>query len=286
MNLLKKGEAGKPGAGTPLKFTYDGRKLRAGLGRTYGRDEEYRVFIRYTAMPDRLEMGGSEAISQDKGLYFIDPRDEDPEKPFQIWTQGETEANSCWFPTINGPQENHTQRISLTVNEEYVTLSNGKMIASQSNGDGTRTDVWKQELPHATYLTMIAVGDFAVVRDQWRDLEVNYYVEPGFAQYASLIFGNTPEMMELYSEVLGVAYPWSKYSQIVVRDFVSGAMETTTATVFFDQMNMTDREYLDQSHEDIIAHELFHHWFGDMVTCESWSNLPLNEAFEPMESIS
>src|SRR3546814_17894092 len=86
-------------------------------------------------------------------------------------------------------------------------------------------------------------------------------------------------MMEFYSEVLGVAYPWSKYSQIVVRDFVSGAMENTTATVFFDQMNMTDREYLDQSHEDIIAHELFHHWFGDMVTCESWSNLPLNEAF-------
>src|SRR3546814_10125396 len=86
---------------------------------------------------------------------------------------------------------------------------------------------------------------------------------------SSDLFGNTSEMMEFYSEVLGVAYPWSKYSQIVVRDFVSGAMENTTATVFFDQMNMTDREYLDQSHEDIIAHELFHHWFGDMVTCES-----------------
>src|SRR3546814_15388659 len=124
---------------------------------------------------------------------------------------------------------------------------------------------------------MIAVGDFAVVRDQWRDLEVNYYVEPGFEQYASLIFGNTPEMMEFYSEVLGVAYPWSKYSQIVVRAFVSGAMEHTTATVFFDQMNMTDREYLDQSHESIIAHELFHPLFGDRTTFESWSHSPLNE---------
>ncbi|QEC51398.1 M1 family metallopeptidase [Anseongella ginsenosidimutans] len=272
---LLKGAGGK----VPLEYDYDGKKIRIGLDRQYTREEKYEIFIGYTAMPDRLEAGGSEAITQDKGLYFIDPLDKDPDKPSQIWTQGETEANSAWFPTINGPQENHTQRIALTVNDKYVTLSNGTQVSSKSNGNGTRTDIWEQELPHATYLTMIAVGDFAVVKDKWRNLEVNYYVEPEFEQYAPLIFGNTPEMIGFYSDLLGVEYPWSKYSQIVVRDFVSGAMENTTATVFFDQMNMTDREYLDEDHEDIIAHELFHHWFGDLVTCESWSNLPLNEAF-------
>ncbi|MFS8615463.1 MAG: M1 family metallopeptidase [Solitalea sp.] len=267
------------GGRSPLDYSYDGQRIRIGLDRAYTRKETYQVFIRYTAMPDRLEAGGSEAITGEKGLYFIDPRDRDPEKPSQIWTQGETEANSAWFPTIDGPQENHTQRIALTVDEKYVTLSNGRLVSEKANGDGTRTDVWEQELPHATYLTMIAVGDFAVVKDRWRDLEVNYYVEPEYESYASLVFGNTPEMMEFYSELLGVDYPWSKYAQIVVRDFVSGAMENTTASVFFDRMNMTDREYLDENHEDIIAHELFHHWFGNLVTCESWSNLPLNEAF-------
>lgn len=275
---LKEVALGKA-SGTPLDYEYDGEQIRIRLDRSYTRDQEYNVFLSYTAMPDKLEAGGSEAITQDKGLYFIDPRDEDPEKPSQIWTQGETEANSCWFPTIDGPQENHTQQIAITVDEGYVTLSNGEMISSKPNGDGTRTDTWKQDLPHATYLTMVAAGDFAVVKDKWRDLEVNYYVEPEYKQYAHLIFGKTPEMIEFYSELLGVEYAWAKYSQIVVRDFVSGAMENTTATVFFDQMNMTDREYLDENHEDIIAHELFHHWFGDLVTCESWSNLPLNESF-------
>lgn len=263
----------------PLQYSYDGERIRIRLDRSYTRAQEYKVFIAYTAMPDKLAPGGSQAITQDKGLYFINPRGEEPGKPTQLWTQGETEANSAWFPTINGPQENHTQQIALTVDDKYVTLSNGTMISSSANGDGTRTDVWKQEQPHATYLTMIAAGDFSVVKDKWRDLEVNYYVEPEFEQYASLIFGNTPEMIGFYSDLLGVDYAWDKYSQIVVRDFVSGAMENTTATVFFDQMNMTDREYLDETHEDIIAHELFHHWFGDLVTCESWSNLPLNEAF-------
>src|SRR5690606_33708031 len=124
--------------------------------------------------------------------------------------------------------------------------SNGLMTSSDDNGDGTRTDTWEQEQPHATYLTMIAVGDFQVTKDEWRDIEVSYYMEPEYAQHARLIFGKTPEMLEFYSDVLGVEYPWEKYAQIVVRDFVSGAMENTSASVFFERMNMTDREYLDE----------------------------------------
>ena len=108
---------------------------------------------------------------------------------------------------------------------------------------------------------------------------MSYYLEDDYADYADEIFGNTPEMLEFYSDVLGVKYPWEKYSQVVVRDFVSGAMENTTASVYFEGLHKTPREMLDGDHEDIIAHELIHHWFGDLVTCESWSNIPLNEAF-------
>ncbi|POY35535.1 alanyl aminopeptidase [Solitalea longa] len=263
----------------PLKYTYDGKHIFIQLDKTYKRDEEYSIAVDYVAMPNKLVVKGSDAITQDKGLYFINNDGKEPNKPKQIWSQGETEANSCWFPTIDGPQEKHTQEITLTVDKEYLTLSNGLMISSTANADGTRTDVWKQDKLHSTYLTMIAIGDFAVTKDKWRNIEVNYYVEPEYAKYAKLIFGNTPEMIEFYSKKLGVDYAWDKYSQIVVRDFVSGAMENTTATVHYDKLQMTDREYLDETHEDIICHELLHHWFGDLVTAESWPNLPLNESF-------
>jgi len=124
---------------------------------------------------------------------------------------------------------------------------------------------------------------FKVVEDSWsnggEDLLVDYYMEPEYAPYAKDIFGNTPEMLSFYSEILGYPYPWEKYSQVIVRDFVSGAMENTTAVIHGDFLNATAKELKDSDNEDVIAHELFHHWFGDLVTCESWSNLPLNESF-------
>ncbi|PIZ06789.1 MAG: hypothetical protein COY57_00110, partial [Flavobacteriales bacterium CG_4_10_14_0_8_um_filter_32_5] len=124
------------------------------------------------------------------------------------------------------------------------------------------------------------IGEYKVVKDKWRNIEVNYYVEEAFEPYAKDIFGLTPEMIEFYSNILGVDYPWQKYHQVVVRDYVSGAMENTSAVIFGDFVYQTKREMIDgSSGEDVIAHELFHHWFGDLVTCESWSNLPLNESF-------
>lgn len=263
----------------PVRYTYDGKKLQIKLDKQYTRDQTYTVYVDYVAMPNKLKIGEDIASAGDRGLYFINREGKDKEKPRQIWTQGETECNSSWFPTINGPQEKMTQEINITVPNEYVSLSNGSLEYSSLNGNGTRTDSWRQEQPHATYLTMIAVGDFTITKDKWRDKEVNYYTEPAFASTAKLVFGKTPEMIEFFSKKLGIDYPWDKYSQIVVRDFVSGAMENTTASVFFDRMNMSAGQYLDENHEDIIAHELFHQWFGNLVTAESWSNLPLNESF-------
>ena len=126
---------------------------------------------------------------------------------------------------------------------------------------------------------MIAVGEFLVTTDKWRGLDVEYFLEKDYHPYARGIFGKTPRMIEHFSNILGVDYPWEKYAQIVVRDFVSGAMENTTAVIHGEFVQMTDRELLDDHEEDIIAHELIHHWFGDLVTCESWANLPLNESF-------
>jgi aminopeptidase N len=265
--------------GSPLQYNYDGMKLAIKLNKTYTRDEEYTVEINYTAKPNELPAGGSDAISSDKGLYFINPLGEEPNKPTQIWTQGETEASSAWFPTIDAPNERMTQEIYITVDPKYTTLSNGSFMYSRQNADGTKTDYWKQELPHAPYLAMMAIGEFAVVQDKWREKEVDYYVEPAYKGTAKKIFGNTPEMMEFFSKKLGVDYPWEKYAQVVVRDYVSGAMENTSASVFMEDLQLNERELLDKDWDGIIAHELFHQWFGDYVTTESWANLPLNEAF-------
>ena len=270
----------KGNAGTELKYTYDGLKLTVDLGRTYTRDEKYTIEIDYTAKPNELASGGSDAITQDKGLYFINPLGTEPNKPRQIWTQGETEASSAWFPTIDAPNERMTQDIYIIVEKNFTTLSNGTFMYSRQNADGTKTEHWKQELPHAPYLAMMAIGEYAVVKDKWRNLEVSYYVEPEYRNTAKKIFGNTPEMLEFFSKKLGVDYPWpSKYAQVVVRDFVSGAMENTTASTFMEDLQLNERELLDKNWDNIIAHELFHQWFGNYVTTESWANLPLNEAF-------
>jgi aminopeptidase N len=265
----------------PLGYKYEDEILTIQLGREYKNTEEYTIYIDYVSKPNELKKkGGSAAITDDKGLYFINPDGKEKNKPQEIWTQGETQSNSVWYPTIDHPNERMTQEIYMTVDKKYVTLSNGELAFSTDNGDGTRTDCWKMDLPFAPYLSMMAVGDFAVIKDnKWRGKEVNYYVEKEFAPYAKTIFGNTPEMLEFYTTKLGVEYPWNKYSQIIVRDYVSGAMENVTATLHGEFLNRTDREMIDQDNEDVIAHELFHQWFGDLVTCESWSNLPLNESF-------
>lgn len=262
-----------------LKYTYDGKQLTIDLGRSLSREEEYEVFIDYTAKPYEREAKEGIAITSDLGLYFVNHDGKDPEKPRQIWTQGETQASSCWFPTIDATNERCTEEISLTVDKRYVTVANGRLVSQTDNEDGTRTDYWRQDLPHAPYLFALVVGEFAEVRDTWRDKPVNYYVEKEYEPYARLVFGNTPEMIEFFSQKLNYDYPWDKYSQIVVREFVSGAMENTGCVIFYDPLQHDASEHLDETNEDIIAHELFHHWFGDLVTCESWANLPLNESF-------
>ena len=266
--------------GKDLKFEYDGNRLQIDLGKTYSRGDQYTVYIQYTARPEEVTQEGSAAITSAKGLYFIDPDDTNPNKPTQIWTQGETEASSCWFPTIDAPNQKTSQEIYMTVPSRFVTLSNGLLKEQKDNGDGTRTDYWKFDQKHAPYLFFMGVGEYSIVRDKWRDLDVDYYVEEKYEPYAKGIFGLTPEMMDFFSDYTGVDYVWPKYAQFVGRDYVSGAMENTTAVMHGESAYQTASELVDENTwESVIAHELFHHWFGDLVTTESWSNLTVNESF-------
>jgi aminopeptidase N len=264
-----------------LKYEYDRKQIHIKLPRTFKKGELYTIHLRYTAMPDEYEkeIGGDPLLGV-KGLFFINPKGTDKNKPTQIWTQGETESGSVWFPTIDQTQQKTTQEILMTVPAKYVSLSNGKLISQKNNADGTRTDYWKMDLPHSPYLFFMGVGDYAVIKDKWRGKEVNYYVEKDYASVARKIFGHTPEMMTFFSRLTGVDFPWVKYSQITGRDYVAGAMENTTATIHQETAQQDARELTDGNiWEGTIAHELFHQWFGDYVTAESWSNLTLNESF-------
>lgn len=168
----------------------------------------------------------------------------------------------------------------MTVPDKYVTLSNGLLKDSQKESNGLRTDHWVMDKRHSTYLFFMGVGEYAVVKDKWKNIAVDYYIEKEYEPYAKQIYGNTPEMIEFFSKKLGYDYPWSKYAQISGRDYVSGAMENTTATLHGSDILQKPGQLIDENKwEDTIAHELFHHWFGDLVTAESWSNLTVNESF-------
>jgi aminopeptidase N len=263
----------------PITFTYDTAIIHIKFSRKLTAKDTFVLHIKYTANPNAVAKGGSKAIKEDKGLYFINHDGKSPKKPMHLWTQGETQANSCWFPTIDIPNEKHTQEIYITVEDKFKTLSNGLLINSVQNNNGTRTDYWKQDKPHAVYLSVLCVGDYTIVKDTWRGKEVSYYMEPKYEAMARPIFGRTPLMMEFFSKKLGVDFPWDKYAQIIVHEFVAGAMENTSAVTFNKFVQKDTRELLDNNDDQTVAHELCHHWFGDLVTCESWSHLPLNESF-------
>lgn len=261
-------------------YYYDGRVMSIRLARTYRKDEELQVEMVYTAQPRAEEPEPGGAISSDKGLFFIDPQDTIPGLPQQIWTQGETTNNSRWFPTLDQPNERMTQEIMLTVADTMMTLSNGVLVSSIPQPGGLRKDHWKLDLPHAPYLTMVAVGRWDKVSDFWRGRPVDYYVDPGYGPSARDIFAHTPEMLDFFSRILDYDFVWPKYAQVIVKDFVSGAMENTTAVVFGDFIQFHRDDVVEAGTNDyIVSHEMFHHWFGDLVTCESWANLTLNEGF-------
>jgi aminopeptidase N len=271
--------------GTESNFKITKYKLNIILPKQLGANEKAQIDIKYLAKPNEKEKGGSASIKNDKGFYFINSKGEDKYKPIQAWTQGETEANSCWFPTVDKPNHKSCFRVMVTVPDTFTSLGNGRLISSIKLGNGLRKDEWLQNKPMSAYLVMLAIGKFSKVPAtlnptvEGKNIPVDYYVEPEYASAANEIFARTPEMIEFFSTRLGVAFPWDKYSQVVCRDYVSGAMENTSASLFGEFVQHDHRGMIDNDNDGIVAHELFHQWFGDLITCENWSHLTVNESF-------
>lgn len=259
-----------------VTHTNNGQQIFIPLGKEYTKEDTLTFEIRYSKIAGLGQISG---FSDDQGIYFKNALSTSAQFPPQIWTQGETEYNSHWFPTVDKPNEKYTHTITITVEDQYKTLSNGLLQNQKILLGNMRQDTWVMDQPHAPYLTVLVVGDFSVTKDSWKDIPLYYYVNPAFESDAKEIFNHTPEMMEFFSEYTDVQFPWRKYAQVAVTEFVSGAMENTTASVFGDFVQK-DKESLKLEHnDDIVAHELMHHWFGNYVTCESWANLTMNEGF-------
>ena len=274
------GFVGLEGQKDTLGYIYDGMILDIEFPYPIAPGDTVQLAIEYVARPELNELSEGRAVTSDKGLYFINPAGTFRDKPRQVWTQGETQANSRWIPTFDQPNERATHTFRITVDTVFETLSNGSLVNSVDRGNGTRTDIWRMDLPHAPYLMMMAVGDYSITRETWQGIPLDYYVEHAFAADAKAVFPDAPAMLSFFSDYTGVAYPWSKLAQVVVRDYVSGAMENTTAIVYGEFVQRTERELIDELQNELIcAHEIMHQWFGDLVTCESWSNTVLNEGF-------
>ncbi|MBI2765280.1 MAG: HEAT repeat domain-containing protein [Chloroflexi bacterium] len=253
-------------AGRPAPFENDGEHLRIDLGPGRPRGEAFDIAITYEATP-RV------------GLYFIGPDDAYPDKPTQVWSQGQDEDNRHWFPAYDFPNDKFASEMIVTVPGHWFALSNGKLLADTPDRAGTRTFHWLQERPHSNYLVTLAAGEFSRIDASRDGLTIDYYVEPRDTEAGERTFKNTPEMVALFERVTGVAFPWDKYSQIVVRDFVFGGMENTSATTMTENILFDRKAARDFTSDPLISHELAHMWFGDLLTCRDWSHGWLNESF-------
>jgi aminopeptidase N len=250
---------------TPQPFDYDGEQLHIQLQTPTEAGKDIKVAIAYgVEKPQR-------------GLYFVGPDEHYPNKPTQVWTQGEDEDSRFWFPCFDYPGQLATSEIRLQVPKPYIAISNGELISTEEAGDD-KIYHWLQQQVHPTYLMTLAVGDFAEIRDEWNGKPVTYYVEKGQEEDARRSMGKTPQMMEFFSEKFGYPYPYPKYAQVCVDDFIFGGMENTSTTLLTDRCLLDERAALDNLRtESLVAHELAHQWFGDLVVIKHWSHAWIKE---------
>ncbi len=212
------------------------------------------------------------------GLHFFGPSDAEPDVPYVVWSQGETTDNRHWVPCLDHPNEMQTSQMKVTVAAGNEAVSNGRLVSKLANPDGTTTFHWLQDKPHVSYLMTLVVGDFYVETDMWRRKPVTYYVPPKHKDDLRRSFDHTVRMLEHFSNLTGVEYPWDKYAQICVEGF-GGGMENTSATTLGPRTLHDERAHLDFSSDGLVSHELAHQWFGDYVTCKDWAHTWLNEGF-------
>ena len=216
-----------------------------------------------------------------KGLYFILPDKDYPNQPKQIWTQGESEDTRYYLPTYDYPNDRLTTETIVTVPASWITVANGKLIGVTNSGNGDKTWTWRESVPSSTYLITVVAGEFEERKETWRNKPVTYYAPKGKGDRLKGDYGRTPEMLTLFSDKLGVEYPWEKYAQSMVDDFVAGGMENSSATTNTSAslLNPKLAPEFATGEDGLIAHELGHQWFGDLVTCKDWGDIWLNEGF-------
>lgn len=268
--------------GKSLKFNYkggsDNDNLEITLDRIYRSGEDVTVKVDYatnyvnTADPD-TSIG-----SFGRGLRFIVPGADEPNKPKQIWSQGETEFNRYWFPSYDSPNDFRTTELRATVQKPFFVVSNGKLVSTKENSDGTRTFDWKMDQPYSNYLTSIVVTNTKPVEQNADGVPLYNYGYPDETKEVAATVKNLPATIRFFGEITGVKYPYAKYSQTFVEDF-GGGMENISATTMIEEMIHDERELIDTDSEGLQSHELAHQWFGDYVTCRDWGQIWLNESF-------
>lgn len=254
---------------TLLKFVNESPKLMIQLDKAYPYDQIITLIVEY------------QVKEPNRGLFFIQPDKNYPEKPYQAWTQGEDEENSYWFPCYDYPNDKSTSEMFITVKKPFTALSNGKLVKTVDNGgENTRTFHWIQDKPHVSYLIMMAIGDYTILSGgDVKGKPVQYYTYQKNSANGKETYKRTPDMINVFSDKIGYDYPWDKYAQVEVADFVWGGMENTSATTMYDGITFDPKAGLTFSSDDLIAHELAHQWWGDLTTCKDWSHIWLNEGF-------
>lgn len=225
-----------------------------------------RLSIRYTSTP-RM------------GLYFHGPTPEAPGTPRSLYSQGQGNDNRRWVPCYDEPDDRLTWNVAVTAPEGFQTVSNGLLEAVEPGRDGTATHRWKFPWRSPTYLLTLIVAQLETVRERWRDVVLEYSAPPGRHEELVTSLRETPHMLEVFSELTGEAYPWPRYAQTYVWDFVYGGMENTTATTLNMRALHGERARPNYMSEGLVAHELAHMWFGDLLTCKTWDHIWLNEGF-------
>ncbi|MEM0152323.1 MAG: M1 family aminopeptidase [Thermoplasmata archaeon] len=246
-------------------FIYDGKTIVIKLDKTINKGDEVKIKIKYSTKPRR-------------GIFFIGPDEYYPEKPVQLWSQGEDEDTRYWLPCYDYPNERTTTEIKIVLPEGFNSISNGILIKDEKI-DGNRIMHWKEDFPHPIYLISIVAGKFYIYEDEIDGVKVQYAVPEGKENLIPRSFVNTPDMIRYFNRLLNYPYPYKKYSQTVVNDFIFGGMENLNSTTLTEFTLHDDKIHNDYMSEGLVSHELAHQWFGDLITCRDWSHAWLNEGF-------
>lgn len=251
--------------GAAATFTTDGKYVKVNLPAGSKAGQTVKVHVFYDGKPQA-------------GIYLIPAERAFPAHTNVIYTQGEMEDNRYWLPTWDYPDDKATSEGIIEVGKGETAISNGKLLDVQDLPD-RKIFHWKMDQPHATYLISIVAGKYDAGHGFWGKMPVDYYVPEGLMDMGERTFGHTENIIDFYSKLTGFNYPYAKFCQSAVPDYMFGGMENITAvTQTITALHPKSTEPLTDS-TGLVAHELAHQWFGDTVTCNGWSDAWLNEGF-------